>query len=58
MIDIASIEWGNDSAEKDPNLLKYFIDQPSLNRLYKRTKTFIIGRKGAGKSAIEKILPH
>lgn len=56
MIDIASIEWGNDSAEKDPNLLKYFIDQPSLNRLYKRTKTFIIGRKGAGKSAIRRKL--
>ncbi len=53
-MNISSIEWGNDSAEKDPNLLNYFIDQPALNRLYFRTKTFIIGRKGAGKSAIRK----
>lgn len=53
---ITSIDWGNDSAEKDTNLLKYFIDQPSLRRLYSRSKTFIIGRKGAGKSAIRKKL--
>lgn len=56
MIKISSIDWGNDSAEKDPNLLKYFIDQPSLDRLYNRSKTFIIGRKGAGKSALRRKL--
>lgn len=56
MIQISSIDWGNDSAEKDQNLLKYFIDQPSLKRLYSRSKTFIVGRKGAGKSAIRKKL--
>lgn len=56
MIQISSIDWGNDSAEKDPNLLKYFIDQPSLNRLYSKSKTFIVGRKGSGKSAIRKKL--
>ncbi len=51
---ISEIDWGNDSAEKDPNLLSYFVDHSSLPRLYKRSKTFIIGRKGAGKSAIRK----
>lgn len=56
MLKISSIDWGSDSAEKDPNLLKYFINQPSLNRLYTRSKTFIVGRKGAGKSAIRKKL--
>lgn len=56
MIRISTIDWGNDSAEKDPNLLQYFISQPSLSRLFNRSKTFIIGRKGAGKSAIRKRL--
>ncbi|HEV7329668.1 MAG TPA: hypothetical protein VGN63_01410 [Flavisolibacter sp.] len=56
MIKISTIDWGNDSAEKDPNLLQYFISQPSLSRLFNRSKTFIIGRKGAGKSAIRKRL--
>lgn len=56
MIQISTIDWGNDSAEKDPNLLKYFINQPSLERLYRKSKTFIVGRKGAGKSAIRKKL--
>lgn len=51
---ISKIDWGNDSAEKDPNLLNYFVNHPSLDRLLKRSKTFIIGRKGAGKSAIRK----
>ncbi len=53
-MNIADIDWGNDSAEKDPNLLKYFVDHPSLERLKRRSKSFIIGRKGAGKSAIRK----
>nr|WP_319397643.1 hypothetical protein [uncultured Carboxylicivirga sp.] len=53
-LDINKIDWGNDSAEKDPNLMEYFVDHPALERLYKRSKTFIIGRKGSGKSAIRK----
>jgi hypothetical protein len=55
-MNISKIDWGNDSAEKDPNLLEYFVDHSSLPRLYKSSKTFIIGRKGAGKSAIRKKL--
>ena len=54
MLNINTIQWGNDSAEKDPNLLEYFVNHPSLKRLYSRSKTFIIGRKGAGKSAIKR----
>lgn len=48
------IDWGNDSAEKDPNLLRYFFDHPAMADLKKRNKTFLIGRKGAGKSALRK----
>lgn len=54
MMKISEIEWGNDSAEKDPNLLKYFIPLPAIERLLKRTKTFVIGRKGLGKSALRR----
>jgi hypothetical protein len=53
-LSIAKIDWGNDSAEKDPNLLEYFVDHPALERLYRRSKTFIIGRKGSGKSSIRR----
>lgn len=53
-LNISKIDWGNDSAEKDPNLMEYFVDHPALERLYRRSKTFIIGRKGSGKSAIRK----
>lgn len=53
-MNISKIDWGNDSAEKDPNLMEYFVAHPALDRLFRRSKTFIIGRKGAGKSAIRK----
>jgi hypothetical protein len=53
MIKISEIEWGNDSAEKDPNLFHYFISQPSLSRLLSRSKTFIVGRKGRVRAQFE-----
>ncbi len=49
---ISAINWGNDSAEKDPDLLNYFITTPAYARLLKCQKTFLIGRKGAGKSGL------
>lgn len=51
---ISQINWGDDSAEKDPNLLHYFITSDGVNRLASFQKDFIIGRKGAGKSALRK----
>ena len=53
---ISNINWGDDSAEKDPNLLHYFISQDAVDRLAKKQKNLVIGRKGAGKSAVRKKL--
>lgn len=53
---ISTINWGDDSAEKDPNLLRYFISQDAVERLCRKQKSIVIGRKGAGKSAARKKL--
>ena len=50
---LSEINWGNDSAEKDAALLKYFVNTGSYNRLIKKQKNIIIGRKGSGKSALK-----
>lgn len=50
------INWGDDSAELDPNLLEYFVGSTALTRLQERQKPFVIGRKGSGKSALRKKL--
>lgn len=55
-MDIRQIDWGDDSAEKDENLLSYFVDTESYNRLATKTKSVVIGRKGSGKSALRKKL--
>lgn len=49
---LSDIIWGDDSAEKDPNLLEYFVSNSALNRLKNCNKSIIVGRKGSGKSAI------
>ncbi|MBZ0335005.1 P-loop ATPase, Sll1717 family [Marinobacter sp. AL4B] len=56
MQDIREIDWGNDSAENDPALLTYFVTPSNFNRVTNFKKTFVIGRKGAGKTAIRKKL--
>lgn len=53
---ISNINWGDDSAEKDPNLLHYFISQDAVDRLARKQKSLVVGRKGAGKSAVRKKL--
>lgn len=56
---ISEIQWGDDSAEKDPNLLEYFLESDSLARCKALGKDLIVGRKGAGKSALrQKIKDH
>ncbi|AWV24261.1 Hypothetical protein RADP37_05388 [Roseomonas mucosa] len=52
MMKISEIEWGDDSAEKDQQLLEYFVTSDALNRLTKKNKSLVIGRKGTGKSAL------
>ncbi len=53
---IRTIDWGNDSAENDPDLLSYFVTPANFDRITEFKKTFVIGRKGAGKTAIRKKL--
>jgi hypothetical protein len=49
---ISHIEWGEDSAEKDKDLLQYFVTSDALRRLTNKSKSIVIGRKGSGKSAL------
>lgn len=51
-----AITWGDDSAERDSHLLSYFIDTESYQRLLKKEKFIVTGRKGSGKSALRKKL--
>ena len=53
---IREINWGDDSAERDPNLLEYFVSSDSFQRLCAKSKSIVIGRKGSGKSALRKKL--
>lgn len=55
-MELRKIEWGDDSAERDADLLSYFIDTESYDRLARKAKTIVIGRKGSGKSALRKKL--
>lgn len=49
---LSDIDWGADSAENDPHLLQYFFDSTAFGRIKNKRKQFVIGRKGAGKSAL------
>lgn len=53
---LADITWGDDSAEKDPFLLNYFVSSEAFGRIRRKTKNIVIGRKGSGKSALRKKL--
>jgi len=53
---LSQINWGDDSAEKDPNILKYFVASAAFARLKNRQKNILVGRKGSGKSAVRKKL--
>lgn len=53
---LSTINWGDDSAEKDPHLLNYFIQSQAFMRLREKQKNFVVGRKGSGKSAVRKKL--
>lgn len=55
-MEISKINWGDDSAERDNNLLSYFVGTDSYNRLLQKEKSIIVGRKGSGKSALRKKL--
>ena len=46
------INWGEDEAKDDENLDDYFVEFPEFKDILGGDKRYIIGRKGAGKSAI------
>lgn len=55
-IHFRNINWGEDEAKGDPDLVRYFLKIPDFDRLLEGKKRYIIGRKGTGKTAIlEKI---
>jgi hypothetical protein len=53
---LSEINWGDDSAERDPYLLHYFIQSAAFQRLREKQKNIVVGRKGSGKSAVRKKL--
>lgn len=53
---LADIQWGDDSAEKDPFLLEYFVMSDAFHRVRQKAKRIVVGRKGSGKSALRKKL--
>lgn len=55
-MEINQIIWGDDSAEKDPNLVEYFVSSQPYKRVAEKTKSLVIGRKGSGKSALRTML--
>lgn len=55
-INFKDINWGEDEAKGDPDLVKYFLKIPDFDNIIEGKKRYIIGRKGTGKTAIlEKI---
>jgi hypothetical protein len=55
-MELQQISWGDDSAEKDPYLLEYFVDSAAFARMRSKSKSIVVGRKGSGKSALRKKL--
>lgn len=50
------VNWGEDEAKGDPDLIRYFLKIPDYDKIIEGKKRYILGRKGTGKTAIlEKI---
>lgn len=55
-MELNKIAWGDDSAERDKDLISYFIRTDNFGRLLNKSKSIVVGRKGSGKSALRKKL--
>ena len=53
---ISEIEWGEDNAASDRDLAHYFVQSTAFTRLKGKRKGLVVGRKGAGKSALRRML--
>ena len=54
LIDVRSINFGRDTAERDEHLADYFLQTSSYERVRSGSKSILIGRKGTGKTALLK----
>lgn len=50
--DIKDVDFGRLDAESDPKLRNYFVDTGIIDRIGRGERQFVIGRKGAGKTAL------
>ena len=55
-IDLGALSFGAPAAERDRNLQDYFIERESFARLRDGRKTVALGNRGAGKTAVSKML--
>ncbi len=53
---LENLEFGAPAAERDTNLVQYFIKSKSFEDLAMRKKTIVLGNRGSGKSALFKML--
>ena len=51
-MDLRHIEFGRDTAEFDRHLSEYFLTTPTFESVKAGEKSVVIGRKGAGKTAL------
>ncbi|WCL51468.1 P-loop ATPase, Sll1717 family [Leptospira sp. GIMC2001] len=58
MIDFSKLDFGAPAAERDlgKGLSNYFVESSSFNNIFSGRKQILIGNRGAGKSAIFKII--
>lgn len=48
----SAVNWGPDEAKGDDRLLHYFVQFPDFNSVRKGDLRYVVGRKGAGKTAV------
>lgn len=51
-INFSSVDWGQDEAKGDDQLLQYFVEFPDFSAVRRGDLRYVIGRKGAGKTAV------
>lgn len=49
---LEKVDFDHIEAERDPNLVHYFLQTESFHRIFRGEKMYVIGRKGTGKSTI------
>jgi polynucleotide 5'-kinase involved in rRNA processing len=55
-LDLSTLELGPLDADDDQNLAEYFISFGEFDALMSKSKLFVVGAKGSGKSAIRRFI--